>query len=315
MKHKLSGSLLLVLASMAAQSLSQGAQTRMEPTVDSPVPGDVIRLDLAVHDKKGKSVIDLKPGDLAVTDDGSPVTLNSLRLVNGKEQSEHLVTLVLDRQNTGHGENQQSDPTLMLGARNAAMKVLRMLPENGFAFSVLTIDRRLRLQHQFTSDRTALVQAINIATEPQKSGSDDAVNPTEMELISVALTGADSTGKKTLAHERSLAQTLCSALKKSGTIAQDQQIRPSLSGLLALVQSQQEITQRKAVIYFTSMQDKQVDSNAKRAIESIIGTANQSGVSIYVVDMNSLDHHGLQVRELDTHALQLNEIDSPVGPS
>lgn len=315
MKHGLSGSLLLAVALMAAQACGQVAQTHVEPTVDSPLADNTILLDLVVHGKKGRPVTDLKPEELAVTDDGSPVTLNNLRLVSGNQQNEHLITLVFDQFDTARGENRQADSSTMLGARNAAMKILRMVPANGFQFSVLEIERRLHLQHAFTSDRTALARAINAATEAEKSGSDSAVNQPERDMISVASTGSDLNGKKATVQERLMAQMLYSALKKSGPIAQDQHVRPSLAGLLALVQSQQEITQRKAVIYFSSMQDKQIDSNARRAIDSIIGTANQSGVSIYVVDMNSLDHRGLQVRELDTHALQLNEIDSPVGPS
>ncbi len=290
----------MVVALMVAQAFGQAVQTRVEPTVDSPVADDAILLDLVVHDKKGKPVTDLKPEELAVTDDGSPVLLKSLRLVSDKQQGEQLITLVFDRMGTEGGENRQTDPSMMQDTRNAAMKILRMIPEKGFAFSVLDIEGRLHLQHGFTPDRDALVEAINAATEPEKPGSDSAVNGPEMDLISVALTGVDSTGKKVTPQERLLAQTLYSALKKSGPIAQDQHIRPSLSGLLALVQAQQEITQRKVVIYFSSIQDKQVDSNARQAIESIIGTANQAGVSIYVVDTTSLDRHGIQLQELDT---------------
>jgi hypothetical protein len=43
------------------------------------------------------------------------------------------------------------------------------------------------------------------------------------------------------------------------------------------------------VIFFTSPHDRQIDSSAKNAIQSIIGTANRAGVSIYVVDLNSAD--------------------------
>ena len=64
---------------------------------------------------------------------------------------------------------------------------------------------------------------------------------------------------------------------------------------MALTQSQQEIAQRKAIIYFSSIQDKQIDSHARAAIESIIGTANQAGISIYVVDMNSINGSGSQM--------------------
>ena len=289
MKQGHAGSLLFVVALMVPWASGQAGQTHMEPSVS---PTDAVVLNVVVHDKKNKSVIDLKPEELAVTDDGSPVTLSSLRLVSGKEQSEPLISLVFDRPSAEKGLEQQFSPTMMKDERDAAAVILKMTLQNGFAFSVFSIERRLCLRHGFTTDRNALAQAINAATEPEKPGSDSATSPTEKELISAALTGVDSSGKRATAHERVLAQALYAALRSSGPIAQDQHIRPSLAGLLALTQSQQDIPQRKAIIYFSSIQDKQIDSHARTAIESITGTANRAGVGIYVVDMNSINGNG-----------------------
>jgi len=293
MKRAIAGRLVWAVALMVPQAYGQAMQTRVGQTVDSLAADDAITLDLVVHDKKSKPVLDLKAEDLAVTDDGNPVTLTSLRLVSGEKQSEPLITLVFDRPGAEHGLEQQTVPAMMKDERDAAAKILKMTLESRFAFSVFSIDRRLRLQHGFTSDRNALAQAINAATEPEKPGSDSA-SPTEKELISVALTGVDASGKKAGASERVLAQALYAALKNSGPLVQEQHIRPSLAGLLALTQSQQEIGQRKAIVYFSSIRDKQIDSHAREAIESIIGTANRAGVGIYVVDVNSINGSGSQ---------------------
>jgi len=294
--------LLLVIAVVASQAFGQATQTGMEPAAAASVAGDAILLDLVVHDKKGKSVTDLKPEELAVTDGGSPVNLSSLRLVSGEQQDEHLITLVFDRPVAQAGQEQRTGLSMMKDERDAAEKILRMTPQNGFAFSVLSIGRRLRLQQGFTSDRNALTQAIDAATEPEKTDSDNAVDPAEKELISVVVYGVDLSGKRATARERLLAQALYAALRSSGPIVQDQHIRPSLAGLLALSQSQPEIAQRKAILYFSSIQDKQIDSRARAAIESIIGTANQAGVGIYVVDMNSIDGNGSQRLNLNAIA-------------
>ncbi len=264
----------------------------MEQAVASPVSDEAITLDLVVHDKKNRPVLNLKPEELAVSDDGAPVTLGSLRLVAGKQQGEHLITLVFDRPGGERGLGQRSDPTMMKDERDAAAKILKMIPENGFAFSVFSIERRLRLQHAFTSDRKALTQAIDAATEPEKPGADTAASPTEKDLISIALTGVDTSGKKATPRGHVLAQALYAALKNSVPIAQNQHIRPSLAGLLAVTQSQQEMGQRKAIIYFSSIQDKQIDSHARDAIQAIVGTASQAGVAIYVVDLNSIGGNG-----------------------
>jgi hypothetical protein len=68
-----------------------------------------------------------------------------------------------------------------------------------------------------------------------------------------------------------------------------------MAALLALAQAEQPLTQKKAVIYFTSLQDRQVDSQARNAIKSIIGSAELSRVSLYVVDLSSLDRTGTRM--------------------
>ena len=279
---------LLAVALMASRAVGLAPQTAERPAVASSVADDAVLLDLVVQDKRGKPVVDLKPEELAISDDGNPITLNSLRLVSGEKQSEHLITLVFDRPGAGRGVERQSSTALMKDERDAAAKILRMTPQSGFAFSVFSIEGRLRLHHGFTSDRNALGEAINAATEPEMPGSGSAASTAERELISVALTGVDRTGKRATAHERLLAETLYGALRSSGPIARDEHIRTSLAGLLALTQAQQEIALRKAILYFSSMEDKQIDSHAQAAIESIIGTADRARVCIYVVDMSSV---------------------------
>ncbi len=296
MKQAIAWSLYLVLVLTAIQAGGQAPQPADRPVdpVSNGRPSeahagaeDTILLDLVVHDKKGKVVLDLKPEELAVTDNGSPVKLSNLRLVNGSQQAEHLVTLVFDRPSSDHGLAQQSGAVLLKDERSVAAKILKAAFPGSFAFSVFTVERRLVLQHGFTSDRKALEQAVNAATSPAKPGGDSTANDAEKDLLSVAQNGVDASGKKATPHERVLAQALAAALKSSGTIAQNQHIRPSMAGLQALTEAQQDLAQRKAILYFASNQDKQMDSRGKAAIESIIGLADRAGVSIYVVDTNS----------------------------
>jgi VWFA-related protein len=292
MKQVYTGSLFLAIVLTAPWASGQTVEARTVTAVD---PNDAVVLNLVIHDKKNRFVSDLKPEDLAVTDDGSAVAFSSLRLVSGRQQSEPLITLVFDRPNAESGLEHKSGVAVMKDERDAAAKILKMTLQHGFAFSVFSVERRLRLRHGFTSDRNALEEAIRAATEPEIAGSDSTASPTEKELISVALTGMDSSGKRAQGQQRIQAQALYAALKISGSIAQDQHIRPSLAGLLALTRSLQEIPQRKAILYFSSIQDKQIDSRARAAIESITGTANQAGVAIYVVDMNSINGNGSDI--------------------
>jgi VWFA-related protein len=290
-------SLLLAAAFSVPWACGQTAQQPATPALGVSTDAHEVSLDISAHNKKGKPVLDLKPGEIAVTDDGSPVTLDSLRLVTGIQENPHLITLVFDRPAQAAGGRREADPSKLKNERETAAKILKIVPENGYSVSVLSVDGRLRLQQGFTSDRNALAQAISAATEPAKSVTGSTANQSEQQLSAVAQTGADSSGKAVSARDRALAQALFSALVNSGRIAQDQHMRPSLAGLLALAQSQQLIAQRKAVIYFTSLHDKQIDSHAKDDIESIIGTANRAGVSLYIVDLNSLDRNSAQVWE------------------
>src|SRR5580658_4869172 len=111
------------------------AQTTPAPQNQSPTivtNADEVTLDLVVHEKGNKPVLDLKPGDIAVTDSGSAVKLSDLRLVTGQSGA-RLITLVFDR----------LDPSSAKNAHDIAAKILRMIPANEFSFSVLNVEGRL----------------------------------------------------------------------------------------------------------------------------------------------------------------------------
>jgi hypothetical protein len=134
------------------------AQTTPAPQNQSPTivtNADEVTLDLVVHEKGNKPVLDLKPGDIAVTDSGSAVKLSDLRLVTGQSGA-RLITLVFDR----------LDPSSAKNAHDIAAKILRMIPANEFSFSVLNVEGRLRLFQGFTSDLGAVGKAVGEATEP-----------------------------------------------------------------------------------------------------------------------------------------------------
>jgi VWFA-related protein len=261
----------------------------LSPATDLSVNGEEIRLDLVVLDKKNKPILDLKPQDIAVTDDDSPVALDNLHLVAGKEKRDHLLTLIFDQPGPVKDLRQAIDPSAVNQPRDVAARILKIFPESGFSFSVLDVQGRLQLQHGFTSDRKALAQAIEAATQPAESASGLAASRQEQELAAVARTGADASGTAVSANDRALARALFSALNNAGRIVQDQHLQPSLAALLALVQSQQQFAERKAIIYFSSFGDKQADSRAMDAIQSVVGAANRAGITIYVVDFNRID--------------------------
>jgi len=276
-------------------------QATQAPTASANI--DEVSLDIVVHDKRHRAVTDLKAEDLAVTDNDAPVKLKDFHLVSGDSGTDHAVTLVFDR---FHGTTAKS-------ALGIADKILKALPSKGYSFALFDIAGRLRMLQSFTSDRDAIRQAVKVETEstaadktPEveleatnltvgrtatKPGPDaERVAQAEKDLIAIAGTGADAAGKHVDVETRARCQVLLSALEGAPQIQQDQHTSPQLAGVLSLVRSQQKLASRKALIYFT--QNAQMDSAAKEMLHTIVGAANQAGVSIYVVDMNSLDVGG-----------------------
>jgi VWFA-related protein len=256
---------------------SQGTPpTKAEtPTIITNV--EEVTLDLVVHSKKNKPILDLKPEDIAVMDNGSAVRLSDLRLVTGASSAEHSVTLVFDR----------LAPSAAKNAHDIAAKILKISPTNGFSFSVLNVGGRLRLFQQFTSDRVAVETAIGVATEKDGGNKEDASALPEKNLIAVVQTGTDSSGARVGTKDRNAARIMLASLQESQRIVQDQHCVPSLASLLALARTQRQIAGRKVVIFFA--QGLMVDSNTRDMLRSVVGAANRSGVTIYAVDTNAID--------------------------
>ena len=284
-------------ATAAPASTTTAAPAEQTPTFSTNV--DEVSLDLVVHDKKHRPVLDLKPEDLAITDEGTAVKLNQFRLVRGDGNTGHLVTLVFDR----------FEGPMAKSARLMAEKILKALPVKGYSFAVMDFGGRLRLIQDFTGDQYKIDEAVNLATEskavhmvstlsqgvdivhdPAEITRAKAVAEAERNLIAVAQTGIDSKGQHVDVKERAMAQSVLKALQDAQLIVQDQRANPSLAGLLALVRSQQQLTDRKAIIYFTL--NVVMDSASKAMLNTISGAATRAGVTIYTVDLDAMNVAG-----------------------
>jgi VWFA-related protein len=255
----------------SAQAAAAAAPTDAALSLTTTV--DEVSLDLVVRTKKNKPILDLKPSDLAVTDNGSPVNLADLHLITGESKSEHLVTFLFDR----------LDPAPAKAARNIAERILKTIPDKGYYFAVLEMNGRLRLIQAYTTNRDFLDKAITAATTPNPAGADSGLNQEEKDLISVAQGDSLSVDAADRAHAR----VLVSGLDESQRILQEQHDYPSLSALLALARTQRQITGRKLVVYFA--EGLNANSDTRDTIKSIVGQANRAGVTICAVDSNALD--------------------------
>ena len=158
---------------------------------------------------------------------------------------------------------------------------------------------RLQLQQTFTEDRKAVDDAISSAVKPEVYGKGIEANAAEQHLAQVAATGLDSSGSVASVRERTMARLLYTALSTSSQIVRDQHLSLSQACLLALVEAQQSLPGRKAIVYFASNELESgspdgrsgKNSHAKDALRSIIGVANQGGVKIYFVSAGEPDRN------------------------
>lgn len=301
------GLLLVFLSSFVYGQAAPEAQAApgsaaQTPTLSTNV--DEVSLDLVVHDKHHKPILDLKPEDIAITDEGTPVKLNGFRLVKGDASTGHLVTLIFDR---------FEGPTAK-SARIMAEKVLKALPATGYSFAVMDFGGRLRLLQGFTDDRKTIDDAVNIATEskathltstlsqgvdimrdPADGARTKAASDAEKNLIAIARTGVDPAGRHAGLKERAMAQTVLKALEDAQLIVQDQHANRSLAGILALIRSQQQMAERKAIIYFT--RNMLMDSGSKEMLNTISGAATKAGVTIYTIDLDAMNLAGQRSME------------------
>src|SRR6185369_17239977 len=170
--------LILLLGLPIALSAQSGSTRATDHTIQTNV--DEVSLDLVVRSNKNKLVTDLKPQDIVITDNGTPVSIAGLRMVTGSEQSS-FVSFVFDRLDSSAASN----------ARSIAGKILKEFPSDGFSFSVLGIAGRLRLYQNFTADRKLLSDKIRAATEASREEASGVTEAAEKSLLQVARTGAD----------------------------------------------------------------------------------------------------------------------------
>jgi VWFA-related protein len=237
---------------------------------------DEVSIDFVARNKK-EPVLDLKPEDVAVTDDGSAVKLSDLRLVTGQPGADHLITFLFDSLDTSAATN----------AREVSAKILKLIPEKGFAFSVFNSGGRMRLFQEFTPDRKELQQAISLVTSEKSPSRDEAAALAEKGLMSKLQSGDVQSSSQGSGDSRTVQRAMLAALTESQRIMQDQRTQSPLASLLALARAQTAIPGRKLLIYFT--EGLQPDADARDILRSIAAAADRAEVSIYVIDKTAVD--------------------------
>jgi VWFA-related protein len=281
-----------------AQQTATAPQTLRGATVEE------VLLDLVARDKKGKPVTDLKPTDITLYDDGVKQKLTGFRLVGGAEavaangtktqldplRQIRLVTLAFEA---------MTEPSQRKLARTAALDLVQGEQGANVFYSVVVINTQLVALQAFTTDKTALVQAIDRATEglggPRMTSESEAIQ-TDLRRAVAGQNGAaqssdllaaagDTAGQPVASGSAALQARLASIMLdmlRTDTAAGSQGTRLTLSALRSLVDGQRQMPGRKSVVYFTAGMYLSPELDGPfRHLES---AANSTNVTFYSVD-------------------------------
>lgn len=263
-------------------ALTESATTTAVSSMQARANTEEVSIDLVVRDKRKRPVLDLTPAQIAVSDAGTPVQLSGFHLVTSQSGETVSVALLFDKMT----------PESAKLAREVSAKLLVLAPGQ-CSFSVLGVDRGLRLFQTFTRDRAAIESGTDMAAD---SGSRKDLTEAEKQLVSVVQTGATGPGLNASVEDRAKARLMLAALEESQRIVQDQHADPGLAGLEALAKAQQNLAGRKIIVFFSA--GLRANSTTKDMRHEVIEAANRAGVGIYTVDTNGVDAKSFDVLTL-----------------
>ena len=283
----------------------------------------VVLLDVVARDKKGRPVLDLRPEEVQVLENGERCDVQSFRLVELERAVQpggtggpagpatpapvgagatdatrfplNLVTLVFDR--------------LDLEANLLARKAALAFVERGMAarteVAVFKIGQRMALVQKYTNDREALRQAVAAVT----TGTDLVDKSLTRDALLKQADAARASGStmpytpvgagKTTSDPSEVAvtgpmdplqavlvQTEARALRLADSVQREAEGAGSLYPLLALAKAQAGLPGRKTILFFSA--GLQVPENLDEVFRGVISEANRANVSFYAVDARGL---------------------------
>jgi VWFA-related protein len=308
-----------VLAAMCVLvTVSVHGQQRQpeEGTQVFPAGAELVVTDVVVRDKKGKTVRDLKPGEVEVYEDGVKQEVVSFTLRAAGEEETHsldasvgkaldravaavtgeaaplrhinLVTLIFD----------QLGPDGRHIARQAGLALLDLTNRPDLFVSVFQVRESLRLVQQFTSERELLNTAIReatgdlntqytSATESLEEASRVAEEAQQRLESAAAVASAGQAGTLAqLGRDADINRMAVDALRLTQNLQREQQGNSSLYAILALAKQQQRLAGRKTILLFS--EGLQVPPALEHVLRTAISEANRANVSVYAVDARGL---------------------------
>jgi len=302
-------------------------QTTSAPGSTVTATSEEVLMDVVVRDKKGRAVKDLKPDDFRVFDNGEVKTIKSFRLIDGSEavgaggartpldplHQIRLVTMIfqfhssarrtpqeavgagrgssITAPSSGPGGPGASDADAKRLARSGALDFLKLDPAPNVYTAVMTIDHQLEVLQPYTNDRDLVRQAIDRVTKLQVNDFAADTERVREELARAANSNpqpvaptqpADSDAKAKAVMNQMLLETLNTERSNAMTVPG----RLEIFALLDAVKEQYRLPGRKTALYFS--EGFTIPQGLEATFDDLIGSANRSNVSLYIVDAHGL---------------------------
>lgn len=287
-----------------SQSSPQQASAQAPSSTTIRSKAQEVVLDMVFRDKKGRTIRDIKPEEIHISEDGVEQKVTSFNLIQGNAPSASSQggSLALDpmrevRLVTFVFEGLDQDGKRFF---NQALKdILDMTPEQNLYFSVLTIDQRLHVIQPFTADHSALLKSVEKSamwstiqyqnnSAEVKAEMKQIVDQGEPQLTAAAGAGGGGPSASAIqgAVSYRMAKMQYDMLQAAEAADREYNARATLDALMALVRAQSELPGRKVVMYFNPWLN--IPEVVKEQYQSLIGMANRANISFYTVDPKGL---------------------------
>jgi VWFA-related protein len=305
----------MVAQAPAAQSANTGQSSAPSLRVNT----SEVTLDMVFHDKKGKTIHDIRPEEIHVFENGVEEKVNAFHYVEGTSSAVpgnaaapngttpvdpmrelRFVTLVF--------EGLDLDGKRFF--RQALQDIFNAAPEQNLYYSVMVIDQKLNMIQQFTNDKAALLKSVDKTTTwdytqfmnnsaqikeslrqslaygesaAQSNAGGDATNAPTITSPGNAMPSASSIGSAVTFR---MAKMQYDMLQQADNADREAGGRASIDALLAIVRAEGQLPGRKVVVYFNPWLN--IPDIAKEQYQYMISAANRANVTFYTVDPKGL---------------------------
>ena len=253
----------------------------------------------------GRPVLDLRPDEITVLENGVARDVRSFRLVDAgtgvaadaaapagathaRDSTPRVTLISLVFDHLGQNARQL--------ALKAAQDYLKTPLPGTHRVAVFSLDQRLRMLQGFTRDAEALSAAVTRATSSVLKEDAPALPGASREragdtaYAKVGDSELSATERSTIASDNADPQyreTILRMQALASTIDTSQRGHATLYPLMVLARAQSALDGRKAILLFS--EGLQVPSSVEESFRTAISEANRANVSIYAIDARGLD--------------------------